>query len=469
MPQISANHDRAIRQFTRKLATLLTLKHALILITLWCFAWGTLALILRAAGGVQRESLLWGLAGFLIIIVAAALMARKQLPSRNAVRALLDRQNECGGLLMAEGDVTLGDWQERIPEINLPKLRWKSSKAWGLFAASAVFVVMCLFVPVRFASMNNGRSLDVSREVNDLAEKIETLKEEQFIEEAKAETLEQKLDQLSKEASGEDPVKTWEALDHLTDAVEKTAKEAAESAVSNQEKLAQAEALTEGLMSGSDKMDSKLMTEAMQTLSGMMQNAMQENQALANDLSAETKEAIKSGALKSENLKDISKALSQNRSALNKKLSKLNQAGMIDSKSLKSGAQANRRDNSGLAQFLKENAERMSVEDAVGEWCENPGRGGITRGRADAAMTWTDGSSEKDAKFKEKQLPPSAVAGLKDSELVGLSASAPTVETNVAAHGALNNAAKGGGSAYTQTVLPRHKGAVKRYFERVQK
>lgn len=84
-------------------------------------------------------------------------------------------------------------------------------------------------------------------------------------------------------------------------------------------------------------------------------------------------------------------------------------------------------------------------------------------------MTWTDGTNEKDAKFKEKVLPPSAVAGLDDSQLVGLSASAPTADTSgVAAHGALNNAATGGGSAYTQTILPRHKGAVKRYFERPQ-
>ena len=84
-------------------------------------------------------------------------------------------------------------------------------------------------------------------------------------------------------------------------------------------------------------------------------------------------------------------------------------------------------------------------------------------------MTWTDGSSEKDARFKEKILPPSSVAGLNDSQLVGLSASAPTADTGgVAAHGALNSAASGGGSAYTQTILPRHRGAVRRYFDRPQ-
>src|SRR5262249_36528764 len=82
-----------------------------------------------------------------------------------------------------------------------------------------------------------------------------------------------------------------------------------------------------------------------------------------------------------------------------------------------------RRDNSGLARFLKENAEKMSVDEATLQWCA--GKGGVDRGRGDAAMTWTNGSSEKGARFKEKVLPPSSVAGLNDSRLVGLSASGP--------------------------------------------
>src|SRR5262249_17006794 len=141
--------------------------------------------------------------------------------------------------------------------------------------------------------------------------RIEALKEAQIIEEAKAEALEQKLDQLGQEASGENPAKTWEALDHLNDAVEKAAKEAAENANAKQERLARAEALSEGLMAGSDQLDSKTMTEAMRTLSKMMQGAMKENEALASDLSPETLEAIKTGSLKPEHLKGVSKALSQ--------------------------------------------------------------------------------------------------------------------------------------------------------------
>ncbi|MGH9939234.1 MAG: hypothetical protein ACREAM_23575 [Blastocatellia bacterium] len=463
----SANHEQPIRIFIRRLGLLLAFKQSLTFVTIWLFAWGAAALVLRAATATPRKPLLWGAIGVAVAVIAATALSRKQLPSRNAVRALLDGRNDCGGLLMAGAEASLGDWQ--MPEIILPRLRWRKARAFGLLAAAFTFVVISFLAPIRFATINAARPMDVGREVADLSARIEALKEAQIIEETKAEALEQKLDQLSQEASGEDPAKTWEALDHLDDAVEKVAKEAAENADARREQLARAEALAEGLMAGSDQLDSKTLTEAMQTLSEMTRSAMKENEALASDLSPETQAAIKSGSLKPEHLKGVSKALGQGKSALNQKLSKLSQSGRINPNSLKGGAQANRRDNSGLAQFLKETAEKMSVEEALGQWCENPGKGGVSRGRADAAMTWTDGSSEKDAKFKEKVLPPSSVAGLNDSQLAGLSAAAPTVDTSgVAAHGALNNAASGGGSAHTQTILPRHRGAVKRYFERPQ-
>jgi len=464
----SAHHDQSIRRFIRRLALLLAFRQSLTFVTVWCFLWGAVALVLRAASATTRRQLLWGAIGIAVAAIAAAVVSIRRLPSRDSVRAMLDSRNDCGGLLMAGADADLGAW--RTHEITLPRLRWRKARAFGLLAASSAFVLISLLAPVRFAATVASRPMDVSREVENLSAQIEALKEAQVIEEAKAEALEQKLDQLGQEASGEDPAKTWEALDHLNDAVEKAAKEAAEAASARRERLARAEALAEGLMAGGDQLDSKTMTEAMRTLGEMTREAVKENESLAGDLSPETLEAIKSGSLKAEHLKDLSKALSQNKSALNQKLSKLSksgQVGRINPNALKGGAQANRRDNSGLARFLKENAEKMSVDEATLKWCD--GKGGVDRGRGDAAMTWTDGSNEKDARFKEKVLPPSSVTGLNDSQLVGLSASAPTADTSgVAAHGALNSAASGGGSAYTQTILPRHRGAVRRYFDRPQ-
>src|SRR5262249_56253533 len=123
------------------------------------------------------------------------------------------------------------------------------------------------------------------------------------------EALEQKLDQLGLEASGEDPAKTWEALDHLNDAVEKAAKEAAEAASARRERLARAEALAEGLMAGGDQLDSKTMTEAMRTLGEMTREAVKENELLAGHLSPETQEAIHSATPKPQHLHKHSNSL----------------------------------------------------------------------------------------------------------------------------------------------------------------
>ncbi|MDK1032762.1 MAG: hypothetical protein QGD94_12195, partial [Planctomycetia bacterium] len=102
-------------------------------------------------------------------------------------------------------------------------------------------------------------------------------------------------------------------------------------------------------------------------------------------------------------------------------------------------------------------------------WCrEKPGKGGVDRGRGDAPMTWSEGTSEEGAEFKEQTLSTSAMAALKDSKLRGVSAAAPTVRKAGAPKrgGALRGVTAGGGEAHTRTVLPRHKGTVERYFQR---
>lgn len=463
----SASADQAIGRFSRDLFFIVTLKHALKYSTLWCFAWGTIALILRATTSISAKPLLWGAAGIAVAMLFAAWKARQERPARREIEAILDARNQFGGLLMARADTSIGAWESRVSSPARPRLRWKNNQAVALICCAALFVAISLLVPVRWVGRNASRALNVAAQAESLAAQIEALKESQLIEEAKAEELDQKLDQLVKEASAEDPAKTWEALDHLAEDLEKTTKDAVEKAQAEEARAQQAETLSEALQAGAGQLDEKTMTEAMQTLSAMMQSAMKENEALAGELSKETQEAIKSGALKAEHLSEISKAMSKSQSARAKNLSNLAKSGAINPNSLKNGARGNRPKGSDLAKFLKENSREMSVEEMVDAFCENPGRGGVSRGRGDAEMTWTDGTDEKNAKFKEQVLPPSAIAGLDESELLGVSTAAPTADkTAISAHGSLNNAATGGGSAYTQSLLPRHKGAVKRYFER---
>jgi hypothetical protein len=78
--------------------------------------------------------------------------------------------------------------------------------------------------------------------------------------------------------------------------------------------------------------------------------------------------------------------------------------------------------------------------------------------------------SEDGYKFKAEVLPPGALASLKSSS-VGLPGAhqGKTIHPkpdDLASSGALHGAAAGDGSANTEILLPRHRAAVKRYFER---
>jgi hypothetical protein len=96
-----------------------------------------------------------------------------------------------------------------------------------------------------------------------------------------------------------------------------------------------------------------------------------------------------------------------------------------------------------------------------------PGRGGLTRGPGAAKLNYDNEVKEEGLKFKEEELPQGALTSVK-SRVVAVSRGAPEKEARPgnAGSGALAQSAAGGGSANTQAVLPRHRGAVERYFER---
>jgi len=318
-------------------------------------------------------------------------------------------------------------------------------------------------VPVRFGPAQPGRPLDVDKEVEQLAADIETLKKEEIIEQSRMESLQQELDSIKADASGQDPAKTWEALDHLQQTIDNTAQEAAERLAASAQKLAQSQALAEAMTDRSVAMDNKLMTESMKELSELTGQAAADGKLFEDGLSQELLDGLKTGSLTSDQLKQLAAALGQRKGEIAKRLKELRDARLIDLAEFKKCEGAGECDGEGIAAFLAENGDEMSVEEILTAW----GKGGIDRGRGDAPMTWSEGTGEQGAKFKEQIIPPSTIAGLKDSQLVGRSIGAPTIEhAGPAGSGALRGAAAGGGSALTHTVLPRHKGAVKRYFER---
>jgi hypothetical protein len=466
--------DKVIDQFRRKLAWLFGVRAGLIWLAAWVFLWGLAVLILRVTLAPPRSLLLWGLTGVPVVLIPALLLARRQLPSRSSIRALLDRHNALGGLLMAGAECSLGLWEEKLSTAQAPEVHWHARRQAGVLAAGVVFLLAGLLVPERLIARGSP-PLDVGHEVQRLTHQLEVLKEEKLLDPERAENLQKKLGQVRAEARGKDPVKTLEALDRVGDVTSKTAKEAAEEALRKTEKLAQSEALADALRRKKrrgDGLSSKALRKAMEELATLTRKAAQENEKLRKSLDEElSRELDGEMNLSPEQLEKLARALKDAKGDLARMLGKLEKVRLIDADKLKECKECGQMDGEALARLLKEHEKDLkSGKCSMAQLlalCRRGGRGGITRGPGPADLTFGKPTSEVKGDLDPKSLPPGRVAEIKQSLLQGVSVSAPKVgEGGPGSAGALAGAASGGGSANTQIVLPRHRGAVRRYFDR---
>jgi len=461
-------NNRLLKTFRGRIALLLILRLLIRFSTVFAFILGMVILIARVGFAVRRSFLLWLFLGYLPFLISAVVLSVKRIPSYSSLKALLDSRNKCGGLLMAGDEVDLGFWQGSLGPLNAPVLRWRAGKAAAVFTLAVIFVIVSFVVPQRYMKIASARPLNIGMDVKELGEQIETLKQEEIITAEKADEYEQKLEQLKDKASGYDPVKTWEALDHIQQNVRQEAEKAAMDALSQTESLTRAAGLAEGLYEGGSEIKSDVYSESVSELSAMVKGLLSENELLRNSLNPDLLSACEKCELSSEQLKQLADALKAHKLKLSADLAKLCEAGLADLKNLKMCEMLGQCDIEGLKAFLCQDANSMCIGDALSMCCGCPGRGGVSRGRADAAMTWTEGSSEEGAKFKEQVLPAGSLAALKESMTIGVTVEAPTVEEGLApvSGDVLGQAEAGGGEAFRRTILPRHKGAVKRYFER---
>ena len=495
---------KAVVHLRRKAALLLFLRHAAGLAAVWGLAWGTIVIALRAALGHPRPSVWWGAAGLVLALVLAAEWARRRLPALSAFRAAVDQSAGLGGMLMSEAERSLGAWESRLPESSAFRVRWRGGRAFLRLLGAALFVLTSFLVPQRFVDASAPPPLDIQREAERLSEQIDALLEEEVALEKMA-ALEEELARLQEEASGEDPAKTWEALDHIEQELMQAAAEAAEEALTETERLAMAQSLAEALQHDGSQLSDALLKEAASALSSMLGdegtmkrlmdaalsgdnaesllNAMAEagSQLSPEQLAqlAENAESLLNAVadagseggsrLSSEQLAQLADLLRSAKGDLSECLSGLCEAGLVPAEALQKLAGLAESDSSGLAEFLsacREAGMGGSIEGLMA--ARENGLGGVNRGPGSAPLSWDDPSSEEGVEFHAETLPLSQLPSLEESRLMKISAAAPELnEEGVSPHvDALRGAQAGGGSAQTQRLLPRHKGAVQRYFER---
>jgi hypothetical protein len=461
---------RQIGNFRLRLGAILALRDCLRFSFAWIMLWAAAVVGLRAVFRIDPLLLLWGLLGLVAAAAAAVLFAVRNVPTPRSVRAVLDRHGCFGGLLMAAGDTDIGQWSQRIARVELPALRWRSRRQWMLMMMSIGFLAAAMLAPDRYLPTAEP-SLQIGGEVQKLTDKIQLLKQEEILPPEKAQVLEKDLGRIRQEAAGKDPAKTMESIDHLEQSFSKAAADAAESAIKQTDMASRAQELAGALDKAQGQMDPKQFGEAMKELAQLAQQAAAESKLLSDSLSEELKDALRLGNLTDAQLRELCKALKACKACQRGKLVKLIKAKLVDAGELCLCDKAGQCDEAALAAVLCQCKNGNQLAEALA--CENglPGRGGINRGRGDAAMTWQQPVNKGDAAFKEKVLPPGAVASLKESRLAGISVGDPTAAKpgGGSTGGALGAAQAGGGEARTQTILPEHGKTVQRYFDRDKK
>jgi len=457
---MKTSHPKALQAFARDLQLLLALRLGVQMVTVWFFVWGVAVLALRLLGTQNTFWLAFGLFGVAPLALLAAWRAKKQRAPFTNIRASYDRWNACGGVIMSEETADMGAWLSQLPEAAVPKLRWQSGRAMLLLCVSALFAATTLLLPERLTRLSSHRPLEIGQIVEQLQAEVKTLAQEKIVDEKKAGDLQKQLSQLQQDSSSYDPNKTWEALDHIKQSNSDAAKEAVEEAVTKTESLTQAETLARAMEQAADSgVNEATATQAAQDLASMLNTAKLEEGVMDAKIPPELLSGL--NGLNKEQMAKLLQALELNKKLLSTTVSNLANLKMIDPAMLARCLNAGQCRNPGaLAYYLSTCTNGCNAGECLLLCKGGPGGGGPA-----APMTWNDGASEKDLKFQEHALPPASQ--LSDAQLVGVSKAAPELSTNgVAAHGALDNATAGGGSAHSQVILPEQRQAVRNFFKR---
>ena len=441
----------------------------------WLMVSGVMVLIFRFTGELPTNWWHWLIGSWIVLTGSAWYRESQRQPESKQLRAAFDRQNQAGGLVMAAAEVDTRSWEAKAGTLALPAVKWNSGRVWLGNLLAAMFLVACLLIPVKYASLISDPPLEISQQVEQLHEQIDVLESEYILPNDEAEVKREELDRVAEQASGFNPSKTWEALDQLLHTNEQLAQEEAEDALSKLKAINEASLLGKALeMLPEGLKNQKAMEEGLKQMGDLMQQLAKEGALDPENLPPELQKAMaeamkqlaKGEGPDAQQLKKLLEALENNQDQLKDLAKQLAQKGLIPpdmANQFKEGQGGI--DPGPLAELLKQHQGDFQelLEELGGEL---GGNGGINRGPGHAPLLYGNNTSEEGSEFKEQKLGLSAP--LDQAKLAGVTITAPKVtgEEAILGKGALNTAQSGGGNALSAPVLPRHRGAVKRFFQR---
>lgn len=520
------NRTKIINAFRHRIFGTLLLKNSVLYLAVFLMLWGVGVLSFRVVGFENMKIFLYVLSTGIFALPIAALVARQRIPTTEKLASILDRNNAAGGLLMSSFETDLGDWSQRIRSLDIPQIHWKPQKTLIFAAVSFAFAFVSLLLPVSSFSAPGSNRLNIDDQVKRLTTQLDVLNEENLLDVEEVESRKLELDKIQKEADGMGPVKTFDALDHISDRMNQKAAEAAEEAQRQTETLAKTEALMQQVKEISTTLDDSMKKSLMEGLAQSLEEMFAENKNLADDLKKalekktteekknkdseqdkNSKNDKKDGQsekekndalveslkkmleennmqnLTPEMLQQFCEAMKQCQGNCERMCENLQNAGFpIDKEMLQKLAESQNIEKAEAQRMLSElwaNCDGCDGEpgDCEGRQCENRFSPRYTKPQ----NWWTDPNTppgdtrfekepdEEGAEFKAKFLPPSDLEAFRNSQKIGTSISSPDYDpTNVSGEqgGAIQETGGGIGSAHGQTIYPQHRGPVGRFFEK---
>lgn len=414
-----------------------------------------------------------GMAALAIVVgIVAALVGARRTPPVATCLASLDASSRAGGLFLV-GDAE-GAERWTPPARRIPPVVWRGNGALGGLALALAFAVVVAALPssVFLRRLDSSRlSLDslVARELATAA----MLEEAGLLPEQAATALTNELARLNETGDAKDPARVLEALDHIAGDMKRLAEDEAAAAAEQLAALQAASALTEQLadaLAAGDLAETDT-AGASQAFADFL-SSMPLSESLASNLLSTL--ASSAGSLTPETLRQLAEMLKRGGALSASQLAALSELPLLDPALLKAcqggscsgGCTNGAACAAALQAMLAEGGEGGEAAAAALAAVGLPGQGGVSRGRGDAPLTWTDPATRENAAFKEERLAPGSRPDLEQSQLQGVSFSAPETADAAApvASGALAADGAASGGAAPAVVLPRHREAVKQYF-----
>jgi len=440
---------------------------------LWgLFGSGLCAMGMRFLDADLSRSLLFFFVSGAALLVAflAGIIAVQRLPAHSKCMTAVDEASLAGGLFMSANLQGAEAWKTPPPVV--PTVTWQDRRLRGGLALALLFCLVVIALPRKVFVNPLSVKASLASVVNEVAEKAALLEAEELLPPQQAAALSNELAKISETGDASDPARVMEALDHLQNEMQRLAEEKAESLSGEQSELQAAMALVSML---SEQLENKSspanpMNGAQQALEQFLANANL-NSALASNLLATIQQA---GALSPATLQELAKLMKEAGAMNEGKLMKLSEMQLVElqegegSEGEGSGSCTNAAAcAAALSEMLGKEGQASEAAACLIAMAGNmPGSGGVSRGRGDAMLTWTDPSTKENVTFKEEVLRPGRRPDPKQAKLEGVSAAAPEVSSAAAAvtSGALATDHAAHGTTPQNIILPRHKEAVKRFF-----